>query len=237
MKLLTVETSSSRGSLCLSEFSNGQLQSTLEDSWEKQSSHSEVISDVFLKLLKTQSWALKDLTHIAVGIGPGSFTGIRVGVNFAKTLAYGLRLPIAGINSLKILSAPHLSQPLPVLSVINAFKNQVFVAVYHNHQELLEPRVFGLNDLEEFVKTPYLGLGDGLEIYKNEFSKSFQNFIQSPEAQQRQTPHASDLVRLIEQDQGLASFMDWKSVNPLYIRSSSAEEKLKGGALKPLPRF
>lgn len=237
MKLLAIETSSSRGSLCLSELINGHIISIVEESWEKQSSHSEVISEVFLKLLKTQSWTLNELTHISVGIGPGSFTGIRVGVNFAKSLAYGLRLPILGINSLKILSAPHLNQPQPVLCIVNAYKNQVFVAAYQGKVELLPPSVFSLNEVEDFVKTPYLGLGDGLEVYRNELSPSFHNFVSPPESQQRQAPQADDIVTLIKQDLGPEAFRDWKSVNPLYIRSSSADEKLKSGALKPLPRF
>lgn len=237
MKLLTVETSSSRGSLCLSEIKNNDFVKQSFLFWDKENSHSEVISENFKKILDQLQWSANELTHIAVGVGPGSFTGIRVGLNFAKSLAYALDLPILGMNSLRILAHGTQSEQLPILSAVNAYKNQVFVSVYQGGIEKLSPSVMGLEDLKIFVKTPYLGRGDAFEIYVDQLGGKFHDLVKPPVDAADKMPCAARLSEIILQDQSLASFTDWKSVNALYIRSSSAEEKLKGGALKPMPRF
>src|SRR4051812_2307414 len=76
--------------------------------WDKKAMHSELATVKLQELLALANLTLKNLTHIAVNVGPGSFTGIRVGINLARTLAYGLSLPVAPFNSLALLAAKYL---------------------------------------------------------------------------------------------------------------------------------
>ena len=235
MRLLAIETSSPRGSLCLCEFENGKIKDLTQTEWEKQSSHSEVISEIFLDLLRQKSWTPKDLTHIATGIGPGSFTGIRVGLNFAKSLAYGLGLPVLQMNSLEVLSVFQKPSTLPVLCIVNAFRNQIFAATYAS-SEIRTPELISPTELDSWITKPHLCVGDAYDIYHDDFSPELlKNLVR--DSSKSDFPQAKALVLKVEQDFGQINFCDWKSVNPLYIRAASAEEKLKGGSLKPSTRF
>jgi tRNA threonylcarbamoyladenosine biosynthesis protein TsaB len=236
MRLLCIETSSSRGSLSLCEIIDHQIKDLRESFWENQGSHSEVISIRFEELLKQKAWILKDLTHIAVGIGPGSFTGIRVGLNFAKTLAYGLKLPLLGLDSLKILARPAPSPQMPVLSLINAYRNQVFLATYEERRAVIGPRLAEIRELETLIDRPHFCRGDGFQTYAAEFSTALKKNLIRQDGD-LDFPSAASLAHEVATDLSPGKFTEWKSVNPLYIRAASAEEKLKGGALKPLPRF
>lgn len=98
------------------------------------------------------------LDRIAVGIGPGTFTGLRVGVATARGLAQSLSLELVGVSSLQALAEPVIADGAVagVLAVIDARRGEVFVAAYtpdgdSSAAELLAPRALGPEDLEEFV--------------------------------------------------------------------------------------
>lgn len=232
MKLLSVETSSTQGSLCLSELSGSTLKFHHELIWSKQSSHSEEISNVLLQALKDIGWKIDDLTHIAVGIGPGSFTGIRVGLNFCKALAYGKALPILGLNSLEVLAESSRFESLPTACLVNAYRNQIYAAVYHQDRELISPRLLDLDALDSELQDTYLCRGDALEVYASDISSGLRDRMKT-DSRYSNWPSALNIAKLLSRDPRPSRFSDWKSVNPLYIRVSSAEEKLMGGALKP----
>ncbi len=82
-------------------------------------------------LLHSLDKRISDITCVAVALGPGSFTGLRVGLSSAKGLAHALDVPIVGINSLEALAiqVPHSS--LPITALIESRRNDVFVAQFH----------------------------------------------------------------------------------------------------------
>ncbi|MEM7646756.1 MAG: tRNA (adenosine(37)-N6)-threonylcarbamoyltransferase complex dimerization subunit type 1 TsaB, partial [Pseudomonadota bacterium] len=81
---LAIDTCSPQGSLCL--FDDHSLIAT--EDWEKEGSHSEEITIRFQKILSENNRNLSEISKLYCVVGPGSFTGIRVGINFAKTIAY-----------------------------------------------------------------------------------------------------------------------------------------------------
>src|ERR1700744_5328127 len=110
MILLSVDTSGATGSLALVQMSGTSVDSSEQVAWTKKAMHSEVATVELQNLLKKTKVELRDLTHLVVNVGPGSFTGLRVGLSLAKTLAYTLSLPVCSLNSLEVLAFKH-SQP------------------------------------------------------------------------------------------------------------------------------
>jgi len=99
-KILAFDTSSDRGSVALLE--GATLRAELRSNTD--TGHSMILLDAVDFLLKRLRWELKDLTLIASGIGPGSFTGIRIGVATGLGLAQSLKIPFAGVSGLDVLA-------------------------------------------------------------------------------------------------------------------------------------
>jgi tRNA threonylcarbamoyladenosine biosynthesis protein TsaB len=81
MKLAAIDTSGTRGTLVLASLENQQWKLLSEAAWDKKAMHSEVATIEFENAMKRSGLELKELTHLAVNHGPGSFTGLRVGIN------------------------------------------------------------------------------------------------------------------------------------------------------------
>jgi tRNA threonylcarbamoyladenosine biosynthesis protein TsaB len=99
-------------------------------------------------LLPAALGSLDGVEGIAVGIGPGSFTGLRVGLACAKSLAYARRLPIAGASSLRGLAGPGL-----VCAALEARKGELFIALYRDGKELWPEQVVRAAELPEKLRS------------------------------------------------------------------------------------
>ena len=124
--------------------------------WEGLS-HSAFITSAFESLFKTllvlnPKQNLKG-GFLALGVGPGRFTGTRVGVSFAKTLSFAFRIPLYPVSSLKILAESEEKEERPILVLLNAFKNSLYMALYQRKhfklQELIPPQVVLAQDLHK----------------------------------------------------------------------------------------
>lgn len=118
------------------------------------------------------------LQGIAVSLGPGSFTGLRIGVAAAKTLAQVWKLPVLGVGTLEALAYPWTGLPSLICPVIGARKNEVYAAVYCNAGKagecLLEPEVWAPSALAKKLKTllsPVYFTGDVSYNYKELFQE------------------------------------------------------------------
>jgi len=91
------------------------------------------------ELLAAQEATMSDLKAISVSIGPGSYTGLRVGLGAAKGLAFGLDIPIMGINTLESLAVPHQnSDSKAIISAIDARRNEVYMAIFTSDLEPIQ---------------------------------------------------------------------------------------------------
>jgi len=102
-RLLAIDTATSRAVLALGSLADGTL--VAGDTWPGGHAHAETILPRLAALLAAAGVALEAIDGLAVGIGPGGFTGLRVGLATAKTLAHGLRRPIVGIGTAEALAA------------------------------------------------------------------------------------------------------------------------------------
>ena len=162
-------------------------------------------------------------------------------LNFIRTLAYSLNLPVITENSLKLLAAPLISTEVPVLCIVNAYKNLIYTALYTKSkegliEELIPPQALPAHELERRVPNKCVVVGDGWELFQPQFSQKFHNQIKQVYSD-KLYPQAQSFLDLGPTTQTMNSPKDWNSVAPLYIRESEAEEKLKIGLLKPIPEI
>ena len=135
---LSLECSFSEGSLSLSEISKG-LKFLAEKKWTHQpfiKAHSDRIPLEIDRALKRAGKRLSDLGWLAVGTGPGRWTGARTAVNAARALAFALKIPVFPLNSLRICAQPFLSGKEPVLTAFNGFNSQVYFGEFYSKKDL-----------------------------------------------------------------------------------------------------
>ncbi len=233
--ILCVDTSSKDGSLAVFEQTVDGLKLKVKTVWEKAKSHSEVITTHCVQLLKRSDLSLPQIKAIVVTSGPGSFTGIRVGLNFAKTLAYSLNIPIYTFDSLLATAYQYKLSELPLVVINNAHKNMVYCAIYTqlNYTNILPACALTLPELEtNLIEKEYICIGDAFPVYEKVMNSSLKNKLnyQNPS---RFCSLAQTLGEIFYLHKKTARPMSWKQVVPLYIRSSEAEEKLWSGLLKP----
>jgi tRNA threonylcarbamoyladenosine biosynthesis protein TsaB len=127
MRVLAVETSSPRGSVALVE--HGKL--VLAAAHEEPNLHAERILPMIQRLLAEAGVDRSSVDRIGVGVGPGSFTGLRVGIALAIGLALGLDRPVVGVRSLAAMArGVPSSLPQPRCSLLDARRDELFTATY-----------------------------------------------------------------------------------------------------------
>ena len=149
MRILAVETSSRRGSVALLE--DRRLVARLEH--EQPSSHAERLLPMVEQLLTEAGWPKSSLDRLGVGVGPGSFTGLRVGIALAEGLSVGLDRPLVGVGSLWAMAFGALTEhPGTCCALLDARRDELFAAVYAApHQQLCAPLALPIQDLPAFL--------------------------------------------------------------------------------------
>jgi tRNA threonylcarbamoyladenosine biosynthesis protein TsaB len=124
--LLAVDTATRNAGVALYTADGIQAEIT----WRSRENHTVELTPQIVHLLELGKTAKKDLKAIGVALGPGSFTGLRVGMSVAKGLAFALSIPIMGIPTLDAIAYAQVSQPLPIFAVLAAGRGRYSVARY-----------------------------------------------------------------------------------------------------------
>lgn len=204
-----------------------------ESHWDSNNTHSEILTLKFQKLLSQFPLNKNNLEFILLAEGPGSFTGLRVAFNFAKTLSYCMKTPIILTSSFRSY-IPIKALDTPVVVILNAYRNKVFASLYRKNSlnlsvEYTYPKALDPKHLESHLETlnDFYVVGDGLDFYKNFWSSSFlkKAKILKPSVL---NPAAHQFRLMISPDYCL----EFKKSNafealPLYIKLSAAEENLR----------
>jgi tRNA threonylcarbamoyladenosine biosynthesis protein TsaB len=227
MLILSVDTSSARGSLALAENRKSKIEELAVRSWEKLAMHSDVATLELQALLADSRKSLSDVTHILVNHGPGSFTGLRVGINLARTLAYALNKPILAIGTLELLAFKNSKPGQSVAVVVKALQNYVYAAVYKNDDsKMIE--VAAPASIEVTAITEFASQADVLCVDQT------ISLDQRPGLSIDPLTSAQTLVEYFAKSGEKFVFLSWKDIQPLYIRASEPEEKMRRGLLKPV---
>jgi len=126
MLLLALDTSTRQASIALC--SEDELRG--EYSWHVGDNHSVELLDRISRLLAESKSSMQDIDGVAVATGPGSFNGLRVALATAKTLAFALKKPLVGVNTLDIIAAQQRQWRGPVCSVLEAGRSELYAACY-----------------------------------------------------------------------------------------------------------
>lgn len=165
-KLLHIETSTRVCSVALSE--NGVLIDTLEESSEKYI-HAEKLTVFIEEICKRNGWRLHELNAVAVTSGPGSYTGLRIGVSTAKGLCYSLKIPLLAVGSIESIGyLANLKHPnATICGMIDARRMEVFSTVFNSKMEVIKPLSADILDENTYQQfEPFVACGDGAEKMK-----------------------------------------------------------------------
>lgn len=186
MTILCLETSTRACSVALAQ--NGKLLA-LKESLDEKYSHAENLTVFIDDVCKQSKISLKEIDAVAISKGPGSFTGLRIGVSTAKGLCYALNKPLIAINSLESMAVGCISPQVLACPMIDAKRMEVYCAVYDDKlneikktsAEIIDERSFA--DLLKGHKI--LFFGDGAEKCKTQIKSQNAVFIDgiNPSAQ------------------------------------------------------
>jgi len=189
--------------------------------------HAEVLTPAIEHLCRQVRLDLRDIGAIAVDIGPGMFTGLRVGIATAKALSYARRLPMVGVPSLDLLAFPLRHSHRRIVCAIDAGRGELFHASYRQVpggvQRISEPEVATPADLASDLSATaeeILLAGDGARRHQ----RDLEGLTRVELADQGLAyPHAGSLVQLAHARALREEFVRPGEVSPLYLRKPDAE--------------
>ena len=181
-------------------------------------------------LLKQCGKTVSDVTAVAVAEGPGSFTGVRIGVAAAKGFAWGRDLPCYGVSTLEAMAESLGVWQGYVCPCMDARRSQVYNALFYVNQgkiqRIAEDRAIALTDLGEELKNledPIFLVGDGAVLCYNTLSKDVPGLVLPPEHRQHQ--RAVGVALLAAKKIAAGEPGDGNALNPNYLRLSQAERE------------
>jgi tRNA threonylcarbamoyladenosine biosynthesis protein TsaB len=224
--ILAFETTAKAGSVALLE--NGKL---LGEQYQNTGlTHSQTLMVMAEDLLNQCGKTVRDVTAVAVAEGPGSFTGVRIGVAAAKGFAWGGQLPCYGVSTLESMALNLGIFEGYVCPCMDARRSQVYNSLFYVNRGALErkaeDRAIALADLKEELKGlegPIYLVGDGAELAYKTLSADIPNLILPPEHRRHQRAAGVALAaaaKIAAGDPG-----DANAMTPNYLRLSQAERE------------
>lgn len=200
--------------------------------------HAEILTPAVEFVCAQADIKLDELGLIAVDVGPGLFTGMRVGLAAAKALALALRLPMIGISSLDLLAFRHRRSDRVVVPVIDARKGEVFYAMYRlvpgGVQQVVAPQVGPVDELVADLlarSQEVLCVGDGALRYQSQIVDGYHCEIGDVAH-----PSAAELVTLAHAKALREDWVTPAEIRPVYLRQPDAQINWTGRLSHGLPR-
>ena len=210
--ILHIETSTKVCSVALSN--QGILLDVLESSSD-EFIHGEALTTMIHALLKRNALEIESLTAISTALGPGSYTGLRIGLATTKGLAFGLGIPFIGISSLEsLIELARLKHPsMAIAAAFDARRNEVFLRVQHEENVLIVDRPEEITGAFIPPVQPLMWVGDANEKLRVLLQVDHQFFDDET------TPSASGQVRLSFERYSAGMFEDIQAIKPNYTKA------------------
>ena len=224
MKILALDSSAVVDSVALCEDSRMVARYTLNTG----NTHSQTLLPMIESVLKSAEWEIDDLDLFAVSNGPGSFTGVRIGVATVKGLAFGKNIPCAGVSTLEALAYNLRYFNGIICPVMNARRAQVYNALFSCKDGVLTrlcpDRAISIAELDEelcSMDQPIYLVGDGYDITLDGLEKTTVRPV--PDELRYQSGYSVALCGLAAYERGEA--VDDPTLAPVYLRPSQAERE------------
>ncbi len=221
MKILAIESSALAASVCVE--CDGKL--VAEAFQNNGLTHSKTVMPMLENMLETCGEKLENMDKIAVAVGPGSFTGLRIGVSVAKGLSWSSGVPVCGVSTLEAMAWQGSFFDGIICPVMDARAGQVYNALFKcNGDKLIricEDRAIALSALLDELKGEgrILLLGDGAQMCYNECEKLGISAVLSESAQR--FPRASGVARAARDMEGVTP----EKLEIYYLRLPQAERE------------
>ena len=211
--ILNIETSSKNCSVCLSSKGNLVTSFDLEDEAYR---HSELLTSSIQNILSQNNLDVSGLSAVSVGIGPGSFTGLRIGLSVAKGLCYPHNINLIGISSLKIIANSVINENKNIISMIKDKGEHYYISKYSNDlKEVVEPKIklidrdYIFNILDD----------DSIIVVNTDESNEFISDLVNEEIQVfKSTISSVDMISLSHKSLEEKKFEDIAYIEPMYVK-------------------
>ncbi len=191
-------------------------------------SHATLLAKYIQDILQENNLSIHDCSAVAVSEGPGSYTGLRVGVSCAKGLCYGAQKPLIAVGTLDLIAQcaidNKLAEPYLIVPMIDARRMEVYTATFNSKGEALTPTQALVLDENSFQKE----LESGIVLFTGNGAEKFKTLVNHPNAVfAEQLPHASGM-RIIASDKlNKKEFKDVAYFEPFYLKDFVAGKPKK----------
>ena len=211
--ILNIETSSKNCSVCLS--SKGKLIQSF-DSEDDTFRHSELLTSCIQYILSENNIDVKDLSVVSIGIGPGSFTGLRIGFSVAKGLCYPHNINLVGISSLKIIANSVIKENKNIISLIKDKGEHFYISKYNSDlKEIIQPEI-------ELINSDYMNSiidAKSIIVVNSDESKEFISQIVKQKTKIiSRTISSVDMNSLSHKSFKEKKFEDIAYIEPMYVK-------------------
>ena len=221
--ILQIESASKNCSIAVSK--DGKSLACVEEN-SNQYVHSEKMHLFIEEAMRNADVKFKDLNAVAVGKGPGSYTGLRIGVSAAKGFCFALNIPLLAVDSLTVLAAPFFNQVEgKIIPMLDARRMEVYTSVFSQDGNLLnkiEAKILNENSFSQLLdEGPVSFLGDGSDKIKDLIKHRNAVFLDCP------FPSAKNMSKIcfdLFQEKG---FEDLAYFEPFYLKDFVAGKPKK----------
>lgn len=224
MKILSLDSTSVTASVAITE--NGK---TLAENFINNGlTHSQTLMPLVEKTLVDSGVSIKDIDLFAVTNGPGSFTGVRIGIASVKGMADALNKPCFAVSTLEAIAEPLKNEDVIACAVMDARCNQVYTAIFENGNRLCEDKAVLIDELGEELRQynkKVVFIGDGASLCYEKLNNVLENIEMADE--DIRYIHASSIGRLAEEKIANGeNTTDSAKLVPFYLRLPQAEREL-----------
>jgi len=229
MLVLGIDTSSAVASVALIEDEKVISEVTINH----PKTHSQKLMPIIDQTLKNVDKKVKDLDIIAVTVGPGSFTGIRIGLSAAKAFAQSFEIPVVEVSSIEALAMNIQNTEFLICPVMDARRDQVYTGIYRwsegslqavvSEDQLMIDEIIGLADEQtQTLKTKIVFLGDGVLVHREKILNQLAGRVELASATAI-AQRGSSVAAIGKRD--FEKAVRYDDVHANYIRKSQAERE------------
>lgn len=220
MKQLALDSSALTATVALAEDGILRCEMTLNTAL----THSQTLMPMVDEALSLTGWKIGEIDQFVCAKGPGSFTGLRIGIGTVKGLAMGVDKPCVGVSTLKALAYNLWGTDKTIVPIMDARRGEVYAGVYRQEgdalREVFPDRALPLTDLCKELSGDCIFLGDGVPVHKETIQELMGNRTQFAPLSHN-LPRAAALLKAAEGEDAVS----YHALTPTYLRKSQAERE------------